>query len=80
MPPSSNAYEALAMHLALERDAAAAGDPDPYVDDELALLHRAAGNETAAFDAEARAAQSARSSPQRRSADHTTTAAQASHA
>jgi tetratricopeptide (TPR) repeat protein len=49
--------EALAMQLALERDAAAAGDPDPYVYDELALLHRAAGDEKQALDAEARAAQ-----------------------
>jgi hypothetical protein len=30
--------EAPAMQLALERDAAAAGEPDPYVFDELALL------------------------------------------
>jgi tetratricopeptide (TPR) repeat protein len=49
--------EALAMQLELERDAAAAGDPDPYVYDELALLQRAAGHEKAALDAEARAAQ-----------------------
>jgi tetratricopeptide (TPR) repeat protein len=49
--------EALAMQLALERDAAAAGAPDPYVYDELALLHRAAGDEKAALQAEARAAQ-----------------------
>lgn len=49
--------EALAMQLALERDAAAAGAPDPYVYDELALLHRAAGDEKPALDAEARAAQ-----------------------
>lgn len=48
--------EALAMQLALERDAAAAGDPDPYVFDELALLRRAAGDEKQALDAEARAA------------------------
>jgi tetratricopeptide (TPR) repeat protein len=48
--------EALAMQLALERDAAAAGDPDPYVFDELALLHRAAGDEKQALDAQARAA------------------------
>lgn len=49
--------EALAMQLALERDAAAAGAPDRYVYDELALLHRAAGDETLALEAEARAAQ-----------------------
>ena len=49
--------EALAMQLALERDAAAAGAPDPYVYDELVLLHRAAGNEKPALEAEARAAQ-----------------------
>lgn len=49
--------EALAMQLALERDATAAGDPDPYVYDELVLLHRASGNERLARDAEARAAQ-----------------------
>ncbi len=49
--------EALAMQLALERDAAAAGAPDPYVYDELALLRRAAGDETLALEAEARAAQ-----------------------
>jgi tetratricopeptide (TPR) repeat protein len=49
--------EALAMQLALERDAAAAGEPDPYVYDELVLLHHASGNEKLALDAEARAAQ-----------------------
>jgi tetratricopeptide (TPR) repeat protein len=48
--------EALAMQLALERDAAAAGEPDPYVYDELALLHRAVGDEKQAAQAEARAA------------------------
>jgi tetratricopeptide (TPR) repeat protein len=48
--------EALAMQLALERDAAAAGDPDPEVYDELVLLHRASGNEKLAREAEARAA------------------------
>jgi tetratricopeptide (TPR) repeat protein len=48
--------EALAMQLALERDAAAANDPDPYVYDELALLQRAAGNAKAADEAQARAA------------------------
>ncbi len=49
--------EALAMQLALERDAAAAGESDPYVYDELALLHRAVGDEKRALEAEARAAQ-----------------------
>jgi tetratricopeptide (TPR) repeat protein len=49
--------EALAMQLALERDAAAAGQPDAYVYDELALLHRAAGQPEAADKARARAAQ-----------------------
>jgi tetratricopeptide (TPR) repeat protein len=49
--------EALAMQLALERDAATAGEPDPYVYDELALLHRAVGDEKRALEAEARAAQ-----------------------
>jgi tetratricopeptide (TPR) repeat protein len=49
--------EALAMQLALERDAAVAGEPDPYVYDELVLLHRASGNEKLAREAEARAAQ-----------------------
>ncbi len=48
--------EALAMQLALDRDAAAAGDPDPYVYDEIALLRRAAGDEKQALEAEARAA------------------------
>jgi tetratricopeptide (TPR) repeat protein len=49
--------EALAMQLALERDAAAAGEPDPEVYDELALLQRAAGNIKLAEEARARAAQ-----------------------
>ena len=49
--------EALAMQLALERDAAAAGEPDPEVYDELALLHRAAGHDKLADEARARAAQ-----------------------
>jgi tetratricopeptide (TPR) repeat protein len=49
--------EALAMQLALERDAAAAGQADPYVYDELALLHRAAGNEKLADEAQQRARQ-----------------------
>lgn len=47
--------EALAQQLALERDAAAADAPDPYVYDELALLHAAAGNAEAADRARARA-------------------------
>jgi tetratricopeptide (TPR) repeat protein len=46
---------ALAMQLALERDAAAANDPDPYVYDELALLHAARGDETEAGRARQRA-------------------------
>jgi tetratricopeptide (TPR) repeat protein len=49
--------DALAMQLTLERDAAAAGAPDPYVYDELVLLHRAAGDERQALEADARAAQ-----------------------
>ncbi len=36
--------EALALQLVLERDAAATNEPDPYVYDELALLHAAAGD------------------------------------
>jgi hypothetical protein len=48
--------EVLALQLALERDAAASGEPDPYVYDELALLHCAVGDEKRALDAEARAA------------------------
>ncbi len=36
--------EAMAMQLALERDAAAAKAPDPYVYDELALLYAARGD------------------------------------
>ncbi len=48
--------EALALQRALESDAAAANDPDPYVYDELALLQRAAGNAKAADEAQARAA------------------------
>jgi tetratricopeptide (TPR) repeat protein len=47
--------EALAQQLALERDAAAAHEPDPYVYDELALLHAAVGNADAAERARARA-------------------------
>jgi tetratricopeptide (TPR) repeat protein len=48
--------EALASMLALERDAAAANDPDPYVYDELALLHAEAGDAARADAARARAA------------------------
>jgi len=48
--------EALAMQLALERDAAAANDPDPYVYDELAALHEARGDRAAADAAKSRAA------------------------
>ena len=47
--------EALAMQLALERDAAAAAAPDPYVYDELALLHAARGQTELAAQARARA-------------------------
>ncbi len=47
--------EALALQLALERDAAAANEPDPYVYDELALLHAAAGDATRAAAARIRA-------------------------
>lgn len=47
--------EALAMQLALERDAAQAGAPDPYVYDELALLHAARGEADKAAQARARA-------------------------
>jgi hypothetical protein len=43
------------MQLALERDAAAAGAPDPYVYDELALLHAARGQAEPAAKAKARA-------------------------
>lgn len=49
------ADEALSMQLALERDAAAANDPDPEVFDELALLHAAAGRSEAAAQARRRA-------------------------
>ncbi len=47
--------EALAMQLALERDAAAAGEPDADIYSELALLHRAARNTRLADEAQARA-------------------------
>ena len=36
--------EALAMQLALEQEGDAAGEPDPYVYEELELLHRARGD------------------------------------
>lgn len=47
--------EALAMQLALEQDAAAAGEPDSFVYDELALLHAARGQAEPAARARARA-------------------------
>lgn len=47
--------DALAMQLALEADAAAASAPDPYIYEELALLHRAAGDAKRADAARARA-------------------------
>ncbi len=47
--------EALAQQLALEREAAAAGKPDPSVYDELALLHAAVGDADAAERARVRA-------------------------
>jgi tetratricopeptide (TPR) repeat protein len=47
--------EALAMQIALERDAAAANAPDRYVYEELALLHDARGDAAAAAAARARA-------------------------
>jgi tetratricopeptide (TPR) repeat protein len=49
------ADEALAMQLALERDAQAAGDPDPEVYDELALLHAALDASDLAAQARAKA-------------------------
>jgi tetratricopeptide (TPR) repeat protein len=49
------AEDALAMQIALERDAQAAGEPDPYVYDELALLHAARGETERAAQARARA-------------------------
>jgi tetratricopeptide (TPR) repeat protein len=49
--------EALAIQLALEREAAAAGEPDAEIYDELAWLHDAVGDATAAASARARAAQ-----------------------
>jgi tetratricopeptide (TPR) repeat protein len=49
------ADEALALQLALERDNAAAGAPDPYVYDELALLHAARGDTGKADQARQRA-------------------------
>jgi tetratricopeptide (TPR) repeat protein len=47
--------EALAMQLALERDAAAAKEPDPYVYDELALLYAARGDAQSAAHSRAQA-------------------------
>ena len=43
------------MQLALEKDAAAANEPDPYVYDELALLHAARGDAAGAAQARERA-------------------------
>jgi hypothetical protein len=43
------------MQLALERDAAAAGAPDAFVYDELALLHAARGQAELAAQARAKA-------------------------
>lgn len=50
--------EALALQLALEQDCDAAGAPDPYVFEELALLYRALGDEARArvYDARHKAA------------------------
>lgn len=47
--------EALAVQQRLERENAAAGTPDRYVFEELALLHRARGDAALAADYEARA-------------------------
>lgn len=47
--------EAMAMQLALERDAAAAGEPGSHVYDELALLYAAAGGAARATSARAKA-------------------------
>ncbi len=52
---SGQVDDALAMQLALERDAAAAGAPDPHVYDELALLHAARGQAEPAAKARTRA-------------------------
>lgn len=52
---SGQADGALAMQLALERDAAAAGAPDPFVYDEIALLQAARGQADLAAQARARA-------------------------
>lgn len=49
------ADEALALQQRLERENAAAGTPDRYVFEELALLHRARGETALAADYEARA-------------------------
>ena len=49
--------EALAMQTALERDTSAAGAPDPYVYDELALLQAARGQADAAALVRRRAAE-----------------------
>ena len=47
--------EALAIQQRLDRDNAADGTPDPYVFEELVLLHRARGEAALAADYEARA-------------------------
>jgi tetratricopeptide (TPR) repeat protein len=48
--------EALSMQSALEREAQVAGQPDPFVFDELALLHAARGEADKAAQSHARAA------------------------
>lgn len=52
---AGQADEALAMQLALEREALSAGAPDPHVYDELALLHAARGQAAPAAQASAKA-------------------------
>lgn len=47
--------DAMAMQQVLERDAQAAGEPDPYVYDELALLYAARGEADRAAQARAKA-------------------------
>ncbi len=48
--------EAIESQQQLEREGAAAGEPDPYVFEELALLHRARGDEARAAEYERRRA------------------------
>jgi hypothetical protein len=55
--------EALALQLALEKDNAAAGAPDAYVYDELALLHAAHGDAASAATAREQAARLRAASP-----------------